>query len=224
MKKLRLIFLVFALPVSFLVSGALFAAGGGNIELEKAPINPKDKVSLQKGAKLFVNYCMGCHSAKYLRYEKLVQDLDIPLEVVEKNFLVTTDQPGSPMTIAMKPEHAEQWFGTLPPDLTLESRLRGADWLYSYLIGFYEDEKRPWGVNNKIFKDVGMPHVMADLEKELGEEGFKKAMGDLSNFMAYMADPIKVERESLGVKVLFFLLILLVPVYLLKHEYWKDVH
>ncbi len=224
MKKLSLIFLVFALPVSFLMSGALFAAGGGHVETEKAPINPKDKVSLQKGAKLFVNYCMGCHSAKYMRYERLATDLDIPLELVEKNFMVTTDQAGSPMTIAMTPELAEQWFGTLPPDLTLEARLRGADWLYSYLIGFYEDESRPWGVNNKIFKDVGMPHVMASLEEELGEEGFKKAMGDLTNFMAYMADPIKVEREALGAKVLLYLLILLLPVYLLKREYWKDVH
>lgn len=224
MKKLSLIFLVFVLPVSFLTSGAVLAASAEHVEMEKASINPKDKVSLQNGAKLFVNYCMGCHSAKYMRYERMAEDLDIPIDLVQKNFMVTTDLPGSPMTIAMSPDLAEQWFGTLPPDLTLESRLRGPDWLYSYLIGFYEDESRPWGVNNKVFKDVGMPNVLAGLEEELGEEAFKKAMGDLTNFMAYMADPIKVKREALGVKVLLFLLILLIPAYLLKREYWKDIH
>jgi len=222
MKKFNLIFLAFVF--SLWVSGSLFASSAGNVKTEKAPINPKDMVSLQHGAKLFVNYCLGCHSAKYMRYEQLAKGLEIPVELVQQNFMVTTDKPGSPMLSAMTPELAEQWFGAPPPDLTLESRLRGADWVYSYLTGFYEDESRPWGVNNKVFKDVGMPNVMASLEKELGEHEFKKAMGDLANFMAFMADPVKVEREALGVKVLFFLLILLVPVYLLKLEYWKDVH
>lgn len=224
MKKLSLIFLAFVLPASLLTSGVLLAASAEHVEMEQAPINPKDKVSLQKGATLFVNYCMGCHAAKYMRYERLAEDLDIPIDLVQKNFMVTTDLPGSPMTISMSPDLAEQWFGAPPPDLTLESRLRGPDWLYSYLIGFYEDESRPWGVNNKVFKDVGMPNVLASLEEELGEEAFKAAMGDLTNFMAYMADPVKVKREALGAKVLLFLLILLIPAYLLKREYWKDVH
>ncbi len=224
MKKLSLIFLAFVLPASLLTSGVLLASSAEHVEMEQAPINPKDKVSLQKGATLFTNYCMGCHSAKYMRYERLAEDLDIPIDLVQKNFMVTTDLPGSPMTTSMSPDLAEQWFGTPPPDLTLESRLRGPDWLYSYLIGFYEDESRPWGVNNKMFKDVGMPNVLASLEEELGEEAFKAAMGDLTNFMAYMADPVKVKREALGAKVLLFLLILLIPAYLLKREYWKDVH
>lgn len=224
MKKLSLIFLAFVLPASLLTSGVLLASSAKHVEMEQAPINPKDKVSLQKGATLFANYCMGCHAAKYMRYERLAEDLDIPIELVQKNFMVTTDLPGAPMTTSMSPDLAEQWFGTPPPDLTLESRLRGHDWLYSYLIGFYEEEGRPWGVNNKVFKDVGMPNVLASLEEELGEEAFKAAMGDLTNFMAYMADPVKVKREALGAKVLLFLLILLIPAYLLKREYWKDVH
>ena len=118
---------------------------------------------------------------------------------------------------------AKEWFGSPPPDLTLEARLRGSDWLYSYLIGFYQDEKRPWGANNYLFDKVAMPDVLEPLRKELGDKQFKLAMSDLTNFMTYMAEPVKLERERLGTYVLIFLVILFIPVYFLNREYWKDI-
>lgn len=218
MKKIILLVAVLLLPQLGL------AAGGSDVELEEVDINPRDLVSLQNGAKLYVNYCLGCHSMKYMRYETLAKDLEIPEHLVVEHLMNTPGQLGDQMRIAMSEEHGKAWFGTPPPDLTLEARLRGADWLYSYLIGFEKDPSRPFGYNNKVFPDVGMPYVLEDLETELGAEGFKSAMRDLTNFMAYTADPVKVEREELGVKVLLFLVILLIPAYLLKREYWKDVH
>lgn len=220
MKKIIATLLTLALPALG------FAAGGGNNEhLVHAPINPDDKVSLQKGAQIFVNYCLGCHSAKYQRYQRMAQDLEIPEELVKENMIFHEDgKIGDKMLRAMPEELGEQWFGTAPPDLTLEARLRGVDWLYSYLIGFYPDESRPFGYNNHIFADVGMPHVLADMEDELGEEQFHEAMADLTNFMFYIAEPIRAERERLGKIVLFYLLILGIFAYFLNREYWKDVH
>ena len=119
---------------------------------------------------------------------------------------------------------ARNGFGTVPPDLTLEARLRGADWLYSYLINFYEDDSRPFGVNNHVFKDVGMPHVLETMQAELSDAEFKERMADLTNFMVYMAEPARADREYIGKLVIGFLFILLIPVYFLNREYWKDVH
>lgn len=216
MKKLAVI--LFCLPA------LVFAAGGNNEHVVSAPINLKDRVSLQNGAKLFVNYCMGCHSAKYLRYERMADDLGIPHDLVMEKLNFTAERIGDPMSNSMDPKLAEQWFGAAPPDLTLTARLRTPDWLYSYLVSFYPDDTRPYGYNNKVFPSVGMPHVMAGLEQELGEEKFKSAMADLTNFLTYAAEPIKLERERLGVYVLIFLFILFWPAYFLKQEYWKDVH
>lgn len=201
-----------------------FAAGGGNEYVVNAPINLKDKVSLQNGAKLFTNYCMGCHSLKYLRYERIVEDLGIPEELVMENLNFTSERIGDTMTNAMDKTLAEKWFGAAPPDLTLTARLRTSDWLYSYLVSFYADEERPYGYNNHVFPSVGMPHVMAAMEQELGEDEFKSEMADLTNFLTYAAEPMRLERESLGIKVLLFLFILFWPAYFLKREYWKDVH
>ncbi|MEE3322189.1 MAG: cytochrome c1 [Pseudomonadota bacterium] len=218
MKKLAVI-LFSCLPL------VAFAAGGGHNEyVVKAPVNLQDKVSLQNGAKLFVNYCMGCHSLQYMRYSRMAEDLDISEELVMKNLNFTSDKFGDQMENAMPEGAAKKWFGTAPPDLTMVTRLRDADWVYSYLINFYEDDSRPFGYNNHVFPNVGMPHVMANVEAELGEEGFKEAMGDLTNFLTYTAEPVRLERERLGVYVLVFLGILLIPAYLLKKEYWKDVH
>ncbi|KAF0807993.1 ubiquinol-cytochrome c reductase cytochrome c1 subunit [Alcanivorax xiamenensis] len=218
MKKLFAAILFSCLPALAL------AAGGHDAEYEKAPVNLQDKVSLQNGAKLFVNYCMGCHSLEYLRYGRMADDLGIPDELVLKYMNFTSDKIGDQMRNAMDKDDAKQWFGTAPPDLTLEARLRDPDWLYSYLIGFYEDESRPFGYNNKVFPNVGMPHVMAGMQEALDEEEFKAAMGDITNFLTYAAEPIAPTRERIGVYVLVFLAILLVPAYLLKKEYWKDVH
>jgi len=188
-----------------------------------APVNHKDRVSLQNGAKLFVSYCLGCHSAKYQRYERMATDLGIDPKLVEEYMMFTGDKIGDTMNPKTPAKDQAKWFGNAPPDLTMTTRLRTPDWVYSYLTNFYEDEKRPYGVNNRVFKDVGMPHVLYDLEQELKPEEYKQAVGDLVNFMAYMAEPIKAERERLGVWVLAFLALLLIPVWFLNKEYWKDV-
>lgn len=209
--------------VIFGVNVAHASGGHGSEHIVTAPINYKDKVSLQKGAKIFMNNCSGCHSAKYIRYERISQDLGIPIEIVEKNLMFTTTKIGDPILTALPARQAKEWFGIVPPDLTLEARLRGADWLYSYLIGFYPDEKRPWGANNHVFDKVGMPDVLAPLKKELGDKQFESAMADLTNFMVYIAEPMRAERETIGAWVLIFLAIFFIPVYFLNREYWKDV-
>lgn len=216
MKKL-VVLLLSCLPV------LAFAAGGANEHVVSAPLNLQDKVSTQRGAQLFVNYCMGCHSLEYQRYGRLGEDLGIPDELVMQHLNFTTEQIGDQMKIAMPKNEAALWFGAAPPDLTLISRLRTPDWLYSYLIGFYPDDSRPYGYNNRVFPAVGMPHVMADLQEELSEDEFKQAMLDLTHFLTYTSEPMQLERQRLGVYVLVFLFVLLIPAYLLKKEYWKDV-
>ena len=161
MKKFLLVVLVALLPS--------FAAASGGAEgqyIVEAPISLTDKAQLQRGAQLFVNYCYGCHSMKYLRYERMATDLDIPLELLAGNMMFNTDKPGEPMRNALDPVQGKAWFGVSPPDLTLEAKLRGSDWVYSYLINFYEDSSRPWGVNNHVFPNVGMPHVLWELQGE----------------------------------------------------------
>ena len=219
MNKIISVLVMLCLPVL-----AQAAGGGHNPYIVAAPINMDDKVSLQRGAQLFVNNCLGCHSAQYMRYERVATDLEIPLDIMSSNLMFTTDKIGETMNSAIPRDLAKKWFGTVPPDLTLVARIRGADWVYSYLTNFYLDESRPWGVNNHVFPDVGMPHVLSSMEQELGDDKFKEAMADLTNYMVYMAEPIRAERESLGIKVLLFLAILFIPVYFLNREYWKDVH
>lgn len=218
MKKLGII-LFSLLPVM-----ALAAGGGDNEYVEKAPINLQDKVSLQKGAQLFVNYCQGCHSMQYLRYQRIADDLEMPEELVQQHLNWAGQRIGDPMDSAMDSEEAAIWFGVAPPDLTLVNRRRGPDWVYSYLINFYEDDTRPYGYNNHVFPNVGMPHVMANMEEELGKEAFRENMADLTNFLAYAGEPFRMDRERIGVYVLVFLFILLIPAYFLYKEYWKDVH
>ncbi len=243
MRKLITLFLLAVTP-------ALGLAAGGHVHLDQANIDPTDQASLQRGAKFFVNYCLGCHSAKYQRYNRMAQDIGLTEEQVKANLMFTTDKIGNTMEIAMSPADANKFFGTTPPDLSLIARSRGVDWLYTYLRSFYIDESRPTGVNNVVFKDVGMPHVMWELqgwqkaifkENEHGgdpiferfelvkpgsmtPEEFDTAIRDLVNFLDYVGEPYKLERQRLGVKVLLFLAIFFVLAYLLKKEYWKDVH
>jgi len=245
MRKLSIVLLV-------LFSSQLYAAGG-HIELQSATIDLNNKASLQRGAKYFVNYCLSCHSAKQLRYSRMAKDLEISPELVELNLMFTGDKIFDGMTISMRPEDAEKWFGVNPPDLSLIARSRGPDWLYTYLKSFYIDEERPFGVDNALFPKVGMPHVLADLqglqkavyidvenedgtvkkvmdrleiEKQgrMNEREYDKAMNDLVNFMTYMGEPAKLERQRLGWKVLAFILVMMGVFYLLKKEYWKDIH
>ncbi|MGB0238479.1 MAG: cytochrome c1 [Cycloclasticus sp.] len=246
MKKLSIVLLV-------LFSSQLLAAGGANIELQSANVNLENKASLQRGAKYFVNYCLSCHSAKQLRYSRMGKDLGISPELVELNLMFTGEKIFDGMTISMRPKDAEKWFGVNPPDLSLIARSRGADWLYTYLKSFYIDESRPFGVDNALFPKVGMPHVLSDLQGlqkavykdveledgtvkkvidrlEISEPGrmnekeFDKAMNDLVNFMVYMGEPAKLERQRLGWKVLMFILFMFGIFYFLKKEYWKDIH
>jgi ubiquinol-cytochrome c reductase cytochrome c1 subunit len=236
----------------FLLLPALAGATGDGGHLDKANIDLTNKHSLQKGAKLFVNYCLSCHAAAYQRYNRMGSDLGLTEQQVIDNLMFAAQKIGEPMTVAMSRQNGKNWFGAPPPDLTLVSRSRGPDWLYTYLRTFYLDESRPFGVNNLVFPSVGMPHVLWELQGwqkpvyktvehegkerqiidhlELVEPGtmtpaeYDKAITDLVNFMTYMGEPVKLERQALGIKVLLFLLVLLVITYLLKKEYWKDVH
>lgn len=229
------------------------AAGGGNVHLEPANIDLTDNASLQRGARLFVNYCLSCHSAAYQRYNRMGRDIGLDQELVEENLMFATDKVGDLMKVAVRREDAEKWFGKKVPDLSLVARSRGADWLYTYLISFYVDPSRPWGVNNRVFKDVGMPHVLWELQGlyapvyregtgpdgkpvqkvvdyemvkagSMTEEEFQQAMRDLTNFLTYTAEPARLDRQRVGVWVLLFLAVFSVVAYLLKKEYWKDVH
>jgi ubiquinol-cytochrome c reductase cytochrome c1 subunit len=229
------------------------AAEGEGYPLDRAPIDLHNQASLQRGAKLFVNYCMGCHSAEYQRYNRMARDIGLTDEQVKENMIFTGAKVGDTMKNAMSKADAKKWFGAAPPDLTVIARSRGVDYLYTYLKTFYLDANRPWGVNNAVFPLVGMPHVLWELQGlqtpvyathkdaeghetkvikgfELVKAGsmsppeYNAAMGDLVNFLAYMGEPIQVERKRIGVWVLAFLAIALGVFYPLKKEYWKDVH
>lgn len=236
-----------------LVPALAVAAGGGDVHLDKAPIDLTNQQSLQRGAKWFVNYCLSCHSAQYMRYNRLGRDLGLSEEQVLENLVFTGAKVGDLMKVAVNNRDAAEWFGAAPPDLTLSARLRGPDWLYTYLRTFYLDDSRPFGVNNTTFPSVGMPHVLWELEglkkavyettvdddghehKELvgfemvqpgtkTAEEYDQIIRDLVAFMAYMGEPVKLERQRLGIWVLLFLAVLFVVAYLMKKEYWKDVH
>jgi ubiquinol-cytochrome c reductase cytochrome c1 subunit len=234
------------------VSTGVLAAGGG-YHLDSANIDLTNKASLQNGARLFVNYCQGCHSAAYQRYNRMGRDIGLDDALVEDNLIFTGAKVGETMMNAMPESDSKRWFGVSPPDLTLIARSRGEDWLYTYLRTFYLDPTRPLGVNNAVFNGVGMPHVLWELQGwqkpvmrtdvdeqgnehhviegfELVQQGslapveFDQSMRDLVTFLAYIAEPIRLEREALGIKVLLFLVVMIVVFYLLKKEYWKDVH
>lgn len=244
--------------ILFALSGSVMAAGGG-FPLDKAPVDLHNTESLKAGAETFANYCLSCHAADYMRYNRIGKDLGwTDIEVTEK--LISTrgadgekTKVGELMKVAMNNDYASVAFGTKIPGLTVIARARGADWLYTYLRTFYMDDSRPSGMNNMVFKDVGMPHVLWEkqgLQKavfttEMGDDGnekhhfdkmemvkagsmsveeYDKFVGDLVNFMVYMGEPMQLERKSLGIKVLVFLFFFAIIAYLLKKEYWKDVH
>ncbi|MBL4822605.1 MAG: cytochrome c1 [Colwellia sp.] len=222
-----------------LVSVSALASSGG-IHLDQANNDLTDKESLKNGFKTYINYCLGCHQLQYQRYNRTFKDLGIEEADGLENYMYTGEKPGDHITNTMPKKEAAKWFGTAPPDLTLEARLRSPDWIYTYLRSFYMDSERPFGVNNKVFKDVGMPHVLQDLQgvSSIDEHGkVTPAMGgsltteeydvlvrDLTNFLEYVGEPSKLERESMGVNVLIFLFIFFIVAYFLKKEYWKDIH
>ena len=267
------------LLIALFISSNINAAGGaacGNYlsedgltkgECKEAYVNPKDKASLQRGAQVYMNYCLGCHSLKYARYKRVSEDLEIPLDMFQENLIFGDQKLGDLISIGMDSKESKTWFGNTPPDLTLEAGLRGPDWIYTYLKSFYIDDSRPLGVNNKVYENVGMPNVLIEMQGEqfsvckqipeiaanggikqdplTGEqltiekcgflevkggtgtqtvEEFDQSIKDLTNFLAYMTDPMKKERETLGVYVLLYLFIFTILSYLLYIEFKKDLH
>jgi ubiquinol-cytochrome c reductase cytochrome b subunit len=231
--------------IAGLTSLPLMAVGAeAEAQLEPFKVNLQDKASLQSGAATFINNCMGCHSASFARYQRLADDLGIPKDVAEKNLLLSKNgKLGDLMVSSMPKEAAQNWFGSAPPDLTLVARVRSPAWLNGYLKGFYLDSKRPFGVNNTVFKNVGMPNVLGNLQGQQTCDGehctvtthvegtgtmtpaeFDKFVYDLVNFLAYLGEPAGMNRQTIGAYVLFFLAFLFVFAYMLNREYWKDVH
>jgi ubiquinol-cytochrome c reductase cytochrome c1 subunit len=271
-----------ALAVLVIAAAPAFAAGPA-ARMEQFVADPHDATSLQRGARLFVNYCLNCHSAKYMRYNRLAGIGLTDGQIADNLIFAGSIQPGpsgaqyvptkigDTMQVAMRSADAKAWFGAPPPDLSVETRVRGVDWVYNYLLGFYRDPQSATGWNNLVFPNVGMPHVLWELSgtqrlvtaefpnraaaeaaaigakglalvepgrdrkyvvKTLAEETrgtltpaeYRRAAADLVNFMGYVAEPAKLQRERLGLVVLLFLGVLFVLAYWLKREYWKDVH
>ncbi|MCS5586778.1 MAG: cytochrome c1 [Gammaproteobacteria bacterium] len=202
---------------------SLNALAAGSVALDSANTDINDQKSLQNGAKLFMNYCSACHSIEFMRYNRIGKDLNISDTDVEKNLMFSGNKIGDPITSSMSKEGAEKWFGTTPPDLSLVSRSKGVDWVYTYLRSFYKDDSRPFGVNNKILVNASMPDVLWELKQNKSAEGFDKDVRDITNFLDYVGEPAKLVRVDLGYKVLAFLFVLFILSYLLKKEYWKDV-
>jgi len=242
-----------------LIAAALFGAGlgvasaqegEGSLPHSGADINSIE--SLQRGARNFMNYCSGCHSLKYVRYNRLAKDLEIPEPELQSNLMFTSDKPFDTINSAM-PVDAETWFGKQPPDLSLMARARSVDYIYAFLKGFYVDKARPWGTNNLVLPGTAMPAVLSSLQGlqkpvyknepdahesakmvlvdveqmtpgALKPEEYDQFVRDIANFLDYAGEPIKAKRQSMGVFVILFLLVFFAFAYMLKKEYWKDVH
>ena len=255
MKQLPIIVLALLLP-----SLGWTAGGGHTYPNDDIEIDWDDKAAMQRGARTFVNYCLSCHSAAYARFNRVGADLGIPDDLVRDNLIFTTDingektKIGELMTTTMTPAYAEEAFGVVPPDLTLITRSRGVDWVYNYLRAFYLDDGREGlGVNNGVFNNVGMPHVLGELQGyqkpkyrtkvdaegneteiivgfeivqrgSMSKSDYDRMIHDLVAFLDYLAEPYKQTRKNVGTGVIIFLLLFLVLAYALKREYWKDVH
>jgi ubiquinol-cytochrome c reductase cytochrome c1 subunit len=240
MKRLKnFLFLLAAAPV--------LAFATTTVHLDKAPVNLADQESLQRGARMFVNHCLNCHSAGSMRYSRL-QDLGLTEDQIKDNLMFAAEKPGETMKVGMTKSDGKTWFGATPPDLSVIARSRGADWLYTYLRGFYRDETRATGWNNTVFDKVGMPHVLWNLQgemvpvmKKVGEHEvierlelvkpgsvtlaeYDAMVGDLVNYLVWMGEPAQLQRKQLGLIVLAFLAVFFVVAYYLKKEFWKDIH
>lgn len=234
------------------LAGPALASGGASPLAGRANADVGNVASLQRGARNFVNYCLGCHSAQYVRYNRLAQDLKISEDQLVANLMFAAEKPQETMTIAMRADDAKRWFGVAPPDLSLIARSRGADYLYNFLRGFYVDPAQPTGMNNIMLPNAAMPHVLWELQgvqeavfeehalpgggsqkvlKEfrlvapgkLTHEEYDVFVRDIVNFLVYVGEPMQLERQRLGLWVLAFLLVFGILAYLLKQEIWKDV-
>jgi ubiquinol-cytochrome c reductase cytochrome c1 subunit len=242
----------FVAAFAFTVAGALPAgAAGGAIKLDTAPVNLNDQSSLQRGARNFVNYCLNCHNAQFIRYSALTQ-IGLTEKQIADNLILTGAKTTDSMLSGLDPNDAKEWLKSVPPDLTLAARARGSDWLYTFLRGFYRDDKSPTGWNNTAFKATSMPHVLHDLQgtqawakigERPGHDGKPEAVmklvverkgtmtraeydlfvADLVNFMTFMAEPSRLQRTQWGLWVLALLTLGFFIALWLKHEYWKDV-
>ncbi len=245
--------LLLGLATGLAAAPAALASGGGDHPYFR--VDTSNLAGLQRGARDFMSYCSGCHGMKYLRYNRMAEDLGIPEELLKANLMFTSDKPGDLITVAMPKESAD-WLGAQPPDLSLTARSRGPEWVADYLQSFYIDPSRPLGVNNTVLPGASMPHVLWELQGlqaknehhdaaghgevaaeghaakkftlvqkgKLSEEEYKKFVADITNFMVYAAEPGRNKRISTGWHVLIFLSLFLPIAYLLKKEYWKDVH
>ncbi len=198
-------------------------ASGGELHLEEAHTDISDTVSLQNGAKLFMNYCSGCHAISFMRYNRIAKDLDLSDSAVAENLMFAGEKVGDLITTAMPEDAASKWFGGTPPDLSLVARSKGTNWIYSYLRGFYADDSKIFGVNNKVLANASMPDALWSLKESQSEAEFAQSARDITNFLDYVGEPAKLIRTGLGAWVLSFLTLLLVLSYFLKKEYWKDV-
>jgi ubiquinol-cytochrome c reductase cytochrome c1 subunit len=233
------------------------ASEGGEVAWDKAPSHTNDLPALQNGAKLFVNYCLNCHSAAFMRFNRL-QDIGLTEQQIKDNLLFVGDKVGDTMKAPIDPKEAKEWFGAVPPDLTLVARSRaghggtGADYLYTYMRSFYRDDTRPTGWNNLVFPNVGMPHVLWELQGDrepqfekteahghelevfkgwkqvtpgqMSSQQYDQAVGDLVGYLEWMAEPAQNHRVRVGAWVMLFLTLLLVIVWRLNAAFWKDIH
>lgn len=223
-----------------LISGQVMASSEG-IHLDDVEVDLADKASLQRGAKTFVNYCLSCHQASFMRYNRMAKDLDLTDAQVKENLMFASEKIGDTMTIAMRAEDAKKWFGVAPPDLSVISRSRGTAWLNTYLRTFYIDEAKATGTNNLVFKDAAMPHVLWEQQgylnhnEETGQltqakEGtlssydYDVMVADLVNFLAYVGEPSKIQRLELGKWVLLYLFLFFLVAYPMKKAFWRDIH
>jgi len=231
---------------------ASLAAGGGGANLDKANVDVGNRASLQRGAANFVNYCLGCHSAQYVRYNRVAADLGITDQQLIDNLMFTGERPHDTMRIAINADDAKRWFGVVPPDLSLIARSRGADYLYTFLRSFYADPAKASGSNNLVLPGTAMPHVLWELQgvQEAVWEGHVDAAGnaqrhfkeftlatpgtltpeqfdgfvrDTVNFLEYIAEPAQLKRRALGFPVIAFLIFFTLLAWALKKEFWKDV-
>jgi ubiquinol-cytochrome c reductase cytochrome c1 subunit len=193
------------------------------VHLDHADTDISNTASLQNGAKLFMNYCSGCHAISFMRYNRIGEDLGLSDELVAENLMFSSNKLGETITTAMPEDAAAKWFGVTPPDLSLVARSKGTDWIYTYLRSFYEDESRIFGVNNSVLVNASMPDVLWSLKQGQTEANFDQNVRDITNFLDYVGEPAKLIRLKLGKWVLLFLGILFILAYLLKKEYWKDV-
>ena len=234
--------LILALFLGFVsTTSSLAMSASGGIHLDEVEIDLSDKASLQRGAKTFMNYCLSCHEASYMRYNRMAKDIGLTDDQVIENLMFASEKIGDTMTIAMRSEDAKKWFGVTPPDLSVISRARGTAWLNTYLRSFYLDDKKTMGTNNTVYKDVGMPHVLWQqqgylshdeesgqlshvTEGDLSNYDYNVMVADLVNFLAYIGEPSKIQRLALAKWVLLYLFILFLVVYPMKKAFWRDIH